>query len=165
MARLSPDQIGDLGELLAAATLSRPVAGRFNRPLFRATALGGTYPTADFLVDLLAADGTAIGLFLAQIKATYVETRTRTRLPISVPARKLNDLVRLPVPTFLIGVDVRSETSYVVAAHRTRRRAVSSIPNTYSLSDDSVRIHLYKEVQLFGIAAKRIPQQTRFHHG
>jgi hypothetical protein len=165
MAQLLQDQIGDLGELLAAAALSRPVGGRFNRPLFRATALGGKYPTVDFLVDLLAADGAAIGFFLAQIKATYAETRTRKRLPVSVPARKFNDLVRVPVPTFLIGVDVRSETSYIVAAHRTRQRPVSSVPKTYNLSDDSVRINLYKEVQSFWTVVKHIPQQTRFDHG
>jgi len=141
------------------------VGGRFNRPLFRATALGGKYPTADFLVDLLAADGGAIGFFLAQKKATCAETRPRKRLPISVLLRKLNDLVRLPVPTFLIGVKVRSEASYVVAARRTRQRAVSSIPTTYSLSDGSVKIDLYEEVQSFWTVAKRIPQQTRFDHG
>ena len=162
MAQLSQDQIGDLGELLAAAALSRPVGGRFNRPLFRATSLGGKYPTVDFLVDLLAPDGTAAGFFLAQIKATYAEARTRKKLPVSVPARKFNHLVQFPVPTYLIGVDLRSETSYLAAAHRKRRRRVSSIAKVYSLSNDSVRIDLYKEVRFFWNAAKRIPQQTRF---
>jgi hypothetical protein len=164
MARLSQDQIGDLGELLAAAALSRPVGGRFNRPLFRATALGGKYPTADFLVDLLAPNGSASGFFLAQIKATAAETDSRKRLPITIPIRKFNALVRLPVPTFLIGVDLRSERSYLVAAARKRQRPVSGAAKVYCLSDDSVRIDLYKEVQSFWNAAKRIPRQTRFGH-
>ena len=163
MAKLSKDQIGALGELLAAAELSRPVAGRFGRPLFRATSLGGKYPTVDFLVDLLAADDTTVGFFLAQVKATNVVTApARERLSVTVSKRKFNELARLPVPTYLIGVDVRSETSYLVAARRIRPTPVYSITKAYNIADDSVKIALYEEVLSFWNAAKRINSQTRF---
>lgn len=163
MAKLSTDQIGDLGELLAAADLSRPVAGRSGRPLFRATSLGGKYPTADFLVDLLAAADTTVGFFLAQVKATNLVTApARMRLSVTVPKRKFNQLARLPVPTYLIGVDLRSETSYLVAAQRIRREPVYSITKAYNIGDDSVKIALYEEVMSFWNAAKHIAFHTRF---
>ena len=163
MAKLSKDQIGELGELLAAADLSRPAAGRFGRPLFRATSLGGKYPTVDFLVDLLADDDATVGFFLAQVKATnHVAAPTRKRLPVTVPKRKLKELARLPVPAYLIGVDIRSEMSYLVAAQRIRREPVSSITKAYNIADDSVKIALYEEVLSFWNTVKNISYRTRF---
>lgn len=163
MAKLSKDQIGDLGELLAAADLSRPVAGRFGRPLFRATSLGGKYPTVDFLVDLLADDDSTVGFFLAQVKATnLVAAPSRKRLPVTMPKGKLNELARLPVPAYLIGVDIRSETSYLVAVQRMRREPVSSITKAYNMAVDSVKIGLYEEVLSFWNAVKNVSFPTRF---
>ena len=70
MAKLATDQIGGFGELLAATDLSRPVKGRYKRPLFKPTHLGGKYPTVDFIVDVLAADATSLGFFFVQVKST-----------------------------------------------------------------------------------------------
>ena len=162
MAQSSQDAIGDLGELIAAMALTRPVAGRFKRPLFRVTSLGGKYPRVDFLVDLLSADGSTIGYCLVQVKATSAEPVARDRLPIAIPAKKHNDLVNLPLPTYVIGVDTRSEQSYLMAAQRTRRTQISNLPRTYDLSDDAIRIELYKEVRKFWNSASRIPHQSRF---
>jgi len=162
MAKGSQDAIGDLGELIAATALTRPVAGRFNRPLFRVTSLGGKYPRVDFLVDLLSANGSTIGYCFAQVKATSVESNAGDRLPIAIPAKKYNDLVNLPLPTYVIGVDTRSERSYLIAAQRTRRTQISSMPRTYDLSEDAIRIELYKEVRKFWDSARRIPHQSRF---
>jgi hypothetical protein len=163
MAKLSKDQIGDLGELLAAADLSRPVAGRWGRPLFRATSLGGKYPAVDFLVDLLADDDATVGFFLAQVRATFHQaTPTRDRLRITVPKRKLDDIARLPVPAYLIGVDLRTETTYLVSVKRSRPTLVSSITTAYKVAADWVKIGLYEEVLSFWGAVQRIPFTTRF---
>ena len=84
------------------------------------------------------------------------------RLSVTVPKRKFNQLARLPVPTYLIGVDLRSETSYLVAAQRIRREPVYSITKAYNIADDSVKIALYEEVMSFWNAAKHIAFHTRF---
>jgi hypothetical protein len=160
MAFLTSDQIGRLAELLAAAALSRPVKGRYCRPLFRTTALGDKYPTVDFLVDVLGPDDVSLGFFFVQVKGTTVATGSR--LPVDVPRDRFNLLVRLPAPTYLIGVDIFAETAYLVAAHKLRKTPVSSIAKTHSLRDDRVKIKLHREVLAFWKANKPILQRTQF---
>ena len=117
IVQLTTDQIGDLGELLAAIALSRPVLGRYKRPLFKPTHLGGKYPAADFLVDVLTSDHHFAGFFFVQVKSTRkAGGPRRSRLPVTVGREKLNPLARLPAPAYLIGVDLTTERSYIVSA-------------------------------------------------
>ena len=51
-----------------------------------------------------------------------------------------------PAPTFVTGVDLFAEESYIVAAYRHRQVKVSSIAKDYCLKDDSVKIRLCKEI-------------------
>jgi hypothetical protein len=151
-----------LAELLAAVDLSRPVRGRYRRALFRATPLGDKYPTVDFLVDILGPDETPLGFFFVQVKGTSSATTKGTRLPIDVPLDRFNLLVRIPTPTYLIGVDIVAEATYLVAAHKPRKTPVSSIAKTHRLRDDHVKIKLYREVHAFWKANKPILQRTQF---
>ena len=146
MPLLTTDQAGNLGELIAAADLSRPVKGRYQRPLFMPTILGGKYPTVDLIVDVLAADATRLGFFFVQIKSTESSSLRAVRLRISVPYKKYNELVILQAPTYIVGVDVNSSTSYLVGAYNKRSVRVSSISKSFRLSDDDVKINLYKEI-------------------
>jgi hypothetical protein len=56
MSFSTSDQIGTIAELLARTELSRPVVGRYRRPLFRAVPLGDKYPVTDLIVDVRLAD-------------------------------------------------------------------------------------------------------------
>src|SRR5947199_7773060 len=105
-------QIGSFAELLAKTELSRPVVGRYRRPLFRVTSLGEKYPAVDFIVDVLGADDVSLGFFFAQIKGTTQSPLPEARLPVKVDVDKFNHLVRIPAPAYLIGVDVVAEVSY-----------------------------------------------------
>jgi hypothetical protein len=166
MFRLTADQTGDLGELVVAIDLSRPVRGRYRRPLFRATHLGGKYPTVDFIVDVLAADSTALGFFFVQVKSTASAPPTGARLPLTaVSAERYNQLAGIPAPTYLVGVDVTTETSYLVAAHRARKTPLTSITKAHPLRDDAVKIGLYREVLAFWKSSRPALQRTRFHDG
>jgi hypothetical protein len=156
------DQIGRLAELIAATDLSRAVKGRYRRPLFRATPLGDKYPTVDFLVDVLGPREESLAFFFVQVKGT-ASAPASGRLPVDVSQDRFNRLVRLPVPTYLIGVDVIAETAYLVAAHRRRRDPVASITRDYALRTDAVRIQLYEEVLAFWKVARPVLQPTRFH--
>ena len=158
----STDLIGDFGELLAAVDLSRPVKGKYRRPLFKPSHLGAKYPSVDFIVDVLGPDFTSLGFFFVQVKSTSQAGDPRNRLPIQVEGEKFNSLARLPAPTYLIGVDMNSETSHIVAAHKPRSTAVSSITRRFRLCDDSTKIDLYKEVLEFWNANRPILQRTRF---
>lgn len=161
MARLTNDQIGRLAELEAAAALSRPVGRPFYRPLFRAAPLGDKYPTVDFIVDVLGPKDVSRGFFFVQVKGTAA-VGAAARLPVEVSAERFNRLVRLPAPTYLIGVDVVAYRCYLVAAHRTRRAKVASITRQYPLDDDQVRLNLYREVLSYWAGHRRRPHPTGF---
>ena len=164
------DQIGRLAEVLATAEFSRAVGGPFGRPLFRVTSLGDKYPAADFLVDVLDAKDFALGYFFVQVKGTATERRAFPRLPVSVSADRFNRLVRLPAPTYLVGVNVPVEgavdleggVSFLVGANRPRKSGVSSITKAYSLRQDAVMIQLYREVLDFWQVFRPALQRTRF---
>jgi len=161
IVRISTDQIGDLGELLAAIALSRPVLGRYKRPLFRATHLGGKYPAADFLVDVLGPDNQCRGFFFIQVKSTRKRSgASRRRLPITADRAKFEQFARLPAPTYLIGVDLTTEICYIVAALKPGG-VVSSITTKVSLSEEHFRIQLYREVRAHWARWKG-PRHTEF---
>jgi hypothetical protein len=162
MAARSADQIGDLGEWLAAVDFSRPVKRGYKRPLFRPTHLGGKYPAVDFIVDILALDGASLGFLFVQVKSTTLAPTPADRLPIVVAQDHFNRLVRLPAPTYLVGVDVTTERCYLAAAYKRRRSAVPSITTAYNLAEDAVKISLYKEVIAFWKVNKPLLQNTRF---
>ncbi len=159
---MTSDQIGKLAELIAETDLSRPVRGRYKRPLFRAAFLGGKYPTVDFIVDVLDGRDESQAFFFVQVKGTVVAGANARRLPIKVPVEKFNRLVRLPAPTFVIGVDVLAERSYVIAARSPRKSGVSSLTKTYCLRDDGVKIKLYAEVLAFWKHNRPFLRRTEF---
>jgi hypothetical protein len=130
--------------------------------LFRVAPLGGKYPTVDFLVDVVDDRDASIGFFFAQVKGTTSSDPSTSRLRVEVRRDRCDALVKLPAPTFLIGVDVIAARSYVVAAHRPRTTKVSSITKTYCLSDDAVKIGLYEEVLSYWEANRPALQRTRF---
>ncbi len=148
MGRVSADDIGEFGEQLVAVELSRPVRRRSRCPLFRARHLGDKYPTVDFIVEVLLPSGLSGGFFFAQVKSTgHHRASVRPRLPVAVSKSRFNALVKLPAPTYVIGVDVNSERSYVVAAHKVRAAAVATISKAFNLRDDAVKSDLYREVR------------------
>lgn len=159
---LTREQIGRLAELIAATALSRPVRGHYRRALFRATALGEKYPTVDFIVDVLGPGDVSLGFFFAQVKGTTAGVGPGRRLPIDVPLDRYHLLLRMPVPTFLIGVDVDAEASFIVAAHAPRAARISSITTAYDLGDDGVKIGLYGEVLDFWRSRRPARRRTGF---
>jgi hypothetical protein len=125
--------------------------------------LGDTYPTADLLVDALAADGTATGHCFVQVKGTAHASPTAPRITVDVTLEDFNRLVRLAIPSYLLAVDVRSEQVYLAAACRKRKTAVSSVAKTFPLFDDAVKIEFYREVCAFWTAHKASRRTSRFH--
>lgn len=159
---MSSDQIGRLAEFVAAVDLSRTVRRHYRRPLFRATFLGEKYPTVDLIVDALDHHDQSLAFFFVQVKGTSTAVPGASRLPIDIDAVKYNRLVRLPAPSFVIGVDVPAETSYIAAAHAVRPAGVSSIAKTYCLGEDRIKIKLYKEVLGFWKVNRPFLQRTEF---
>lgn len=159
------EQIGRLAQLIASTDFSREVGAPFNRPLFRAVSLGDKYPVADLLVDLLDTSDRPVGFFLVQVKGTRATRPDAPRLPIDVSLEQFNLLVRLPLPTYLVAVDVTTGRSFLAAASRTRKRAVASVTKEFPLLQDSVKIALYRELPEYWSTREGPRHSSEFHDG
>ena len=71
------------------------------------------------------------------------------RLSLTIEIERYRRLTRLRAPAYLIGVDVIAERSYILAARPPVTALVPSIPRDYPLTDDKIRVALYKEVLAF----------------
>jgi hypothetical protein len=162
MSKMTADQIGHAAEVIVALQLSRLVGAPFRRMLFRGVHLGEKYPTADYLVDVLGADDSQIGHFFLQVKGTAGASRTSPRLAVDASVDGFNRLVRLPAPAYLVAVDVIAERAYLVAACRKRKTAVASVTKAFPLSDDAVKMELYREVLAFWAPHRATRRTSRF---
>ena len=116
MATMSNDQIGHRAELVAELQLTRLVGRPFGRVLFRVARLGEKYPVADLLVDALGPNESVLGHFVVQVKGSEGASPTAPRFAIDVELGHFNRLVALPLPAYLLAVDVVAEQAYLVAA-------------------------------------------------
>lgn len=137
--------IGERGESIVVTRLTRLV--RNGRPLFRPQFLGEKFPTIDLLVELVDAPTGLRPFFLAQVKATTLGyTRRERRLRIRVPETGMAGLVAYPAPTYVLGIDEPGELAYIAAAVAGGVRSLTSLPTTYSLSEEAILRELYDEV-------------------
>ncbi len=143
------DLLGNLGEWIVAVAFPQPVEEKYARALFRPVFLGEKYPTADLLVDILDDDGDTIGFFFVQVRARTESPIPFGRLPIKLELDGYDRLRGLPIPAYLVGVDLPNENAYVIAALKRRTTGISSITTAFSLRDERVRIRLYEEVLRF----------------
>ena len=157
------DLIGNLGEWIVAVAFTLPAAGRYGRPLFRPVFLGEKYPTADLLVDILDDDGQAIGFFFVQVRARTESPIALGRLPVKLEHERYDRLLRLPIPAYLVGVDVTHENAYVIAAFKPRKTGISSMTTAFSLKDANVKVQLYEEVLEFWQRRPKRRARTRFN--
>jgi len=106
-------------------------------------------------VDVLDPDIEPIGFFFAQVKATQLATQGGVRLSLTVDVERYRRLARLRAPAYVIGVDIADERSYIMAATPRSAATLPSISCDYPLTDDKIRVALYKEVVSFWAARPR----------
>jgi hypothetical protein len=162
MAKVRED-IGRMAERLAEFTLLQTVRGAFGRPLFRTAPLGDKYPTADFLVDAISVDGTAVGHCFVQVKGTAHASPSAPRITVDVELEDFNRLVRLAIPAYILAVDVRTEEVYLAAACQRRSKAVASVTKAFPLTSEAVKIGFYREVCAFWEEHGVTHRTSRFH--
>lgn len=131
---------------MAKERLTRTVGGKYKHPLFYPNFLGDKYPTADLIVNLLDNNSKTIGFFFAQVKGTATSKAKAKRLGVTVDLDKYKQLVSIPLPTYVIGVDTEANEVYLIGAMKATSKALSSMTKRHDLSDEAVRIKLYNEV-------------------
>jgi hypothetical protein len=117
----------------------------FAKPLFRAAFLGEKWPSIDFYVELDGVPGKSL-YFLAQAKAT-TSALTATCLNISTKKRDIDRLLRIPGPTYLLGVHEPTRRVFVRSVHTgIPVKAITRIPLLYELTSMNLQT-LHREVR------------------
>jgi hypothetical protein len=134
----------------------------FAGPLFRPGFLGDKWPAVDFYVELNEVPGNRL-YFFAQAKATASSLADTSR-HLSISARKadVDRLLRIPGPTYLLGVHEPSGRVFIRSVHAgVPVKAITRIPITHELTSANLRV-LHEEVRDFWLNANLKPTSSVF---
>jgi hypothetical protein len=134
----------------------------FPKPLFRPGFLGDKWPGIDFYVELAAAQGKRF-YFFAQAKATTSALTAHSRsLAISTKRQDIEQLLRIPGPTYILGVHEPSSRVFVRSVHQgTPPKAITRIPVAYELTVANLQA-LRDEVQRYWATVEQKPSSSIF---
>lgn len=114
---ISSNQIGTSGENLVVAMLSY-------YPFFHVYFLDGKAPVEDIFVEL--SDKETPYPFLVQVKSTTHGVDSQGALHASLTDAKKNELIKRPLPTYLVGVDLDTRDMYICSVFQ-RKQSFSKI--------------------------------------
>jgi hypothetical protein len=121
----------------------------FPQPLFRPGFLGDKWPAIDYYVELTSVRGKRL-YFFAQVKSTTSAlTAQSTQLSISTKRKDIERLLRIPGPTYILGVHEPTKRVFVRSVHTgTVARAITRIPLAYELTSVNLQA-LHDEVRRY----------------
>lgn len=154
------DVIGFRGEKITELALTN--FKDFKRPLFQIGFLGDKWPSIDFYVELNRVRGKR-PYFFVQTKATAGQITKRSQnLTISTTKKDIKRLLRIPGPTYLMGVHEPSRRSFIRSVHAgLPERAITRIPLSHELTSANLRI-LHTEVKEFWNSTTHKPAGSHF---
>jgi Domain of unknown function (DUF4365) len=159
---MSRDDIGNRGEAIFRVRVTDPY-GPGKTPLFRAYHLGEKFPTLDFLVELVGLPVEREAYFFVQVKAT---TRGLTRghparLRVGVVQRDIDRMLVYPGPTYIVGVDCRTERAYIASVNGRAMGRIMGLPVKYPLDATNMRL-LWREVDGYWKRRNMILKRSHF---
>lgn len=134
----------------------------FPKPLFRPGFLGDKWPAIDFYVELTAVRGKRLYFFI-QAKATTSElTERSTNLSISTKKKDIDRLLRMPGPTYILGIHEPSKRVFIRSVHTgIPVKAITRIPINYELTSINL-MRLHNEVRDYWLKAEHKPINSVF---
>jgi hypothetical protein len=145
------DHVASRGELIYGSIITREHPGLgylFENPRH----LGEKKATIDFHVDLIT--GAHPAYFFAQVKCTRQGyTDRERRLKVAVEGEHMRRLAAYPAPTYIVGIDERSERGYILSANGERLTGFSSMSTRFPLDGD-VLAALHAEVEAYWRAGR-----------
>lgn len=154
------DVTGFRGEKLTELALTD--YSQFRRPLFQPGFLGDKWPAIDFYVELAEVRGKR-PYFFVQTKATTSKITTRsTALRVSTKKQDIERLLKIPGPTYIIGVHEPTKRVFIRSVHAgLPKRAITRIPLAYELSPTNLKV-LHSEVRDFWKSTSHKPATSTF---
>ncbi|MFG6464024.1 hypothetical protein ACG04Q_20800 [Roseateles sp. DXS20W] len=135
----------------------------FAAPLFRAAFLGDKWPALDFYVELRTTRGAGL-YFFGQAKSTALPLKKRSRvLPVTADRDDVDRLLRIPAPTYVLGVHEPSKRVFIRAVHSgTPSKSISSIPLTHELTPAALQVLHDEVVAYWGAVSPSKPSTSAF---
>jgi hypothetical protein len=152
--------VGSRGEKIAELALTNYSA--FSRPLFQPGFLGDKWPSIDFYVELNSVRGKR-PYFFVQTKATRTRITGQSKsLKISTTGKDIERLLKIPGPTYIIGVHEPTMRVFIRSVHAgLPLTAITRIPIAYELTSANLRI-LHNEVKNFWKSSTHKPMASQF---
>ena len=133
----------------------------FGSALFAPSFLGDKWPAVDYFVQPEESRDLT-PFFLAQIKSTTKEQPPDSAyIEISVPRRRVEQLYRLPGPTYLVAVHEPTRRAFIMSIHCVPRSGIYKIPLVNERTPGNLRI-LYDEVFGFWRTSQKKPEASHF---
>jgi hypothetical protein len=136
--------------------------GTTERPLVRPGFLGDKWPAIDFYIELNEVAGKRL-YFFAQARATASSLNVASdHLSVTVRKAEVDRLLRIPGPTYILGVHEPSKRVFVRSVHEgVPVRAITRIPLSHELTGANL-LALHREVREFWFATKIKPSASVF---
>ncbi len=154
------DVTGFRGEKIVELCLTDYQA--FPKPLFRPGFLSEKWPAIDSYVELTAVRGKRLYFFVLAKTTTATLTAQSAELPISTKKKDIDRLLRIPGPTYILGVHEPSRKVYVRSVHTgIPVRAITRIPLTNELNSANLK-RLHDEVREYWKSNHHKPTSSVF---
>jgi len=134
----------------------------FAKPLFRPGFLADKWPAIDYYVELTSVRGKRLYFFAQAKSTTSALTGRSTSLSISTKKKDIDRLLRIPGPTYILGVHEPSKRVFIRSVHEgIPVKAISRIPLSYELTSGNLRA-LHNEVRDFWLTNTHKPTHSLF---
>jgi hypothetical protein len=148
------NEIGDLGEAIFNVEISRDY-------IFRPRHLGEKWPSSDFYVELIGPKEHFF--FLVQVKSTSQGFDSKGNLKIKATSKKLNELNNYFCPTYLAGVDVDSNSVYLIPINKSKRKDLNKLKTKFELNAINRQL-LFEDVRDFWENTNLKSYKASFNH-
>lgn len=134
----------------------------FPGPLFQPGFLGDKWPSIDFYVELNDVPGQR-PYFFVQTRSTRSTTSLRTHsLKIQTRKEDIEKLLRIPGPTYIIGVHEPSKRAFIRSVHAgPSPKVITKISVANELTSDNL-LKLHAEVRMFWNSIDHKPKASVF---
>ena len=137
--------IGQRGENLFATIISKFIINE-NAHLFSPEFLGDKYPSVDYIVDLLKYNKSK-AFFFVSVRSTRIGyTKKEKKLKVKFPKNNLDNLKKIPIPTYLVGIDEENEKGYIISVQNLKVDKISSLSTKYPINQKNI-VLLWNEVK------------------
>lgn len=132
----------------------------FEEPLFTPGFLGDKWPSIDFYVELNCVRGKRPYFFI-QSKATKTNLTTK-HIKISMKRKDVERLLRIPGPTYILGIHEPSGRTFIRSVHTgIPRKAITRISLSNELTSENLEL-LHEEVIEYWKNSNHKPTSSQF---